>query len=191
MPKVEPTPDGREISIPSRQALLRNLNSKPEQHGEERLPRNDLSIEFTLKAKDAARIIDFEGDIESLWDDNGMPRFKELAEAIPLDFKARGIAKIGPARDESVSFDATLKKVGVLLSAEREVIVSAQVRIDPTGHTEMLTAAQCAGTIKFSFKGAVLVKAQADGEDDDDNVQLELGAARNGSDEGAEAPATH
>lgn len=196
MPKVEPTPDGREISIKSRQAILHNLNSKPENHGSDKLPRNDLSIEFTLNAADAREIIDYDGNLEQLWNKNGEPRFREMTDALPLSFKARGIAKLGPARGETTEFDATLKHVSVLLASEHKLNVFAQLRVDPTGHTEWLTQAQCAGTLKFSFKGAVLVKASADDDEDGDGDedgaakggQLPLGEA-NGS--GAESPAAH
>lgn len=190
MPKVEPTPDGRDISIPSRQAKFRNLNSKPEQHGTEKEPRNDLSLEFTLTAAQAAEIIDFDGNIETLWNKNGEPRFREVVDAMPLNFKARGIAKLGPARDDTTEFNATLKKVAVLLAPETKVTVFAQVRIDPTGHTEWLTRAECAGIIKFGFKGKVLVKSSADEDDEDGEKkggQLPLEQAGNGAD----APAAH
>jgi hypothetical protein len=190
MPKVEPTPDGREISIPVRQARLRNLNSKPENHGNEKQPRNDLSIEFTLNKDQAESIIDFDGNIESLWNKNGEPRFREVVDTLPLSFKARGVAKLGPARDDTAEFDATLKKVSVLLMPENKLSVFAQLRIDPTGHTEWLTRAECAGSIKFGFKGKVLVKTAADDDEDGDKkgAQLPLGAA-NGN--GADATAAH
>jgi hypothetical protein len=191
MPKVEPTPDGREISIPTRQARFLNLNSKPEQHGTEKQPRNDLSIEFTLSASQAGEIIDFDGNIESLWNKNGEPRFREILDPLLLGFKARGIAKLGPARDDTTEFDATLKKVAVLLVPESKLTVFAQLRIDPTGHTEWLTRAQCAGTIKFGFKGKVLVKTASDEDDDADgkkpDQQLPLGSA-NGHGPEVEAP---
>lgn len=185
MPKVDPTPDGRDVSIGQRQARLRNLNSKPESHGTEKLPRHDLSLEFTLPASQADAVIDFEGEIENLWNKDGAPRFREITDRIALDFKAVGVAKLGPVRGDVVEFDATLKKVSVLFTPEKKLLVHAQLRIDPTDHTEWLTQAQCAGAIKFGFKGKVLIKGA--GDEDDDNEQLPL-TQTNGA---GEQPAAH
>lgn len=177
-PKVLPTPEGREIVLKSRQAKFTNLNLKPEASGKDLIARADLSIEFLVADKDVAQVVHVEEGVdvlEILWNSDGDPRLLELGGAFELDFKAQGSCRIGPLRGEGSAFDvATLKKITVAINLKHELVVHAQLRVDPTGELEMLQRLQLARTCKFSFKGAVLVNAGPDEDDPNDDGQDRL-----------------
>lgn len=175
-PKVLPTPEGREIVLRSRQAKVTNFNLKPEVHGKDLLSRADLSIEFLVADADVKQIVACDGDVlELLWNKKtGEPRLSELGGKIPFAFKAQGSGRVGPLRGEGAEFDVmTLKNVSAEVNLKRELVVCAQLRIDPTSHLEMLERCHVARTLKFSFNGAVLVNASPDeGDDGQDRLPL-------------------
>lgn len=177
-PKILPTPEGRAIVLKSRQAKLTNLNLKPEVSGKDLVARADLSIEFLVADKDVAQIIHLEAGVdvaEILWNEKGEPRLLELGGPLELNFKAQGKGRIGPLRSEGTDFDVlTLKRVTAEIGLKHELVVAAQLRLDPTDHLEMLQRCQLARTCKFSFNGAVLINTGPDGEDPSDDGQDKL-----------------
>lgn len=181
MAKDKPEDAGREIKLNVRPALATNINLKPERSGKDWLERADLSVEFILHRAELAQLIHTDAknaDAEVLWDQEGNPVLLELAGALALTIVVIGVAKIGYHNGSVIEFTtARLKKITLEPIAEWKCTVTAQVRVDPEKHHDLLSRiGQVERKCKLGFAGAVLVHAAPGDEDEpsEDDKQQQL-----------------
>lgn len=160
--REKPVPEGRPIKLKVRTTKVTNVNQAPEQHGNDRVPRCDVSLAFSCTKDDVDQILVVEGGSERLWN-RELLILPELVGWHAIDAAFEGEAKIarmnGP---ESEEFEkAVLKKIEVRLDPSREVEVKAQLRVDSDGEAEFLQRIHCAGLCKFSFTGRKLIPPKA------------------------------
>lgn len=159
--REKPVPEGRPIKIKTRTTKVSNVNQSPEQHGNDRVPRIDVSLSFSCSKDDVDQILVVDGGTERLWN-RELLIFPELVGWHEIDATFEGEAKIGRMNGEAETFEnAILKKLLVRLDPSREIEVKAQLRVDSDGEAEFLQRIHCAGLCKFAFTGRKLVPPKA------------------------------
>jgi len=143
-----------------------NLNLTTEKHGKDnKAPRCDISFTCLLEELDHGELVQCKGNVlKVLWHTDGTPQLKELKK-LTLDVKAKGTAKLGLDEDNLAEFDeAVLKSVSVAPLLKTRAELSAQIRVDPTDHLDMLEDLLVSGKGVFSFSGEGVQKDDTQGD---------------------------
>lgn len=143
------------IELKKRTAKCTNMNFKPETHGDEKVERVDLSLEFLMSADELdALLTPHSAEAGALlWSGDDL-MFPTLARLV-LDIKGEGVATIGTknAREPKAYDEATIKKLTVEPMIGKNATVRCQVRIDPTGRLEELGKIVLDDSCQFGFAG--------------------------------------
>lgn len=144
-----------QIELKKRTAKCTNMNFKPETHGDEKVERVDLSLEFLMTPDELQHLLQpHDGDAsELLWDRDDL-MFPTVARLV-LDIKGEGNAMVGTknAREPKLYEGATLKKITIEPLIGQNSTVRCQVRIDPTGRLEELGKIVLDDSCQFGFNG--------------------------------------
>lgn len=129
----------RLVNLTRRTVKVKNLNYSPENAGEEKVARVDLSLEFLLEADDIDEIVSARTNpLNVLWDKQGRPSLRDL-EWLPLEIECKGKLELNDGSDQVLTFDpAMLRRVKLHPMQRNQAEMRCQVRIDPGDHLNVL-----------------------------------------------------
>lgn len=164
---------GRAFKLAERQASELSLNTSPEKAGTERVKCADLSVKFTMRGAEIAKL---DKGLAGLWNDDKTPAIENLKMPIQLGCTFKGTATIGSVRAVGDEYDARMTDFKVQPALAGELEVRARIRVYVEHETDALYDLVIAGLCKIQFGGKLVLAAKST-EHDEDDVQLEFPGA--------------